>query len=248
MYYESYLQASFQLFIIVNEDIPSNSNAVLRVGSVVISCLSLFYGLCKIDLMNKRSDAVETRAAVSPEVESQVKSSQVETGTIMKRFLAQLLSKMCLFLRALICFSLYYVHENMLTSAIKYTCLDFLAIIVFFIISVFKYDFLWLLSFHGIKGILNPSSILFKLRGGDIRYSFSLLNSIYTLWYSLLGIIFSYIFLTSDLSCNESCDQFDRISRFYVFFLFTLVINVLALIYNFFIFVIFAHLTRVARA
>ena len=59
-------------------------------------------------------------------------------------------------------------------------------------------------------------------------------NSLFTLWYSLIGIIFSSIFITSDFICNESCDQFvGRLDRFAYFFQFCLVINILAFLYNF---------------
>ena len=57
----------------------------------------------------------------------------------------------------------------------------------------------------------------------------------FTMWYSLLGIIFSIIFITFDLSCDEieSCDQdVERISRFHAFFIFTLVENILVIVYS----------------
>ena len=115
VYYESFLQAVLQIFIIVIEydDIPSTFNAVLRVGSIVISCLSLFYGLCKIDLMK-------------------ISSGEVETRLIMKQLFTELMRKISLILRALLCFSLYYVYEYMLACAIVYTCTDLCCIFLLY--------------------------------------------------------------------------------------------------------------------
>ncbi len=92
----------------------------------------------------------------------------------------------------------------------------------------------------GIKSLLDPSRIWFKIEddyepGTELNWIdfFEIISNL-TLWYSLLGIIFSSIFIASYLNCNESCDQFgDRLDRFYYFFQFCLVINVLAFVYSF---------------
>ncbi len=58
-------------------------------------------------------------------------------------------------------------------------------------------------------------------------------SSIIRFWYSLIGLIFSSIFITFDFSCNESCDQFySRINRFHSFFVFCLVIDAMTIMYS----------------
>ncbi len=220
MYYESYLQANLQLFIIINDGIPLDFKAVLRVGGVIISCLSLFYGLCKMDLIK-------------------LSNGEIETVLSIKLFFNELLKKITIFLRVLVCFSLFYVHEDLLTCAIIYTCIDFLPMMLLL------FYFLWCVRnnkdtlsnikyLFGIKSILDPSRIFFKdkYKPDDwnlivFRYSFL------TLWYSLVGVIFSSIFISSYFSCNSSCDQFvNRLSRFNSFFIFSLVIYVVTFLFT----------------
>ena len=201
-----------------NIDIPLN--AVFRLTSVIISCLSLFYGLSKMDLRN-------------------VARGEIETHFCIKLFFTELLTKLAMFLRILICFSLYYVDQSLLTCAIIYTCLDFLPIIrlMFILLYTFKdfrlikeislADKLNVISLAD-KNILDPSRFIFQGKSNDWKL-IVFVNSVFTIWYSLLGIIFSSIFISSDFRCNESCD---KNSRFYAFFMFTLVIDVLAFIYS----------------
>ena len=170
-------------------------------------------------------------------------SSEPDTCSSIKLSLTESPRKIALFLRVLICFSLYYVDENMLTSAIIYTFLDFLLIIalivgIFWFNNNFELSILIFRRCFGIKSILDPGRFWFKgFKGGYEPWQWNTIvqyNSLFTIWYSLLGIIFSSIFITSDFSCNESCDQFDdRISRFRAFFIFSLVINILAFIYSY---------------
>ena len=198
-----------------NIDIPLN--AVFRLTSVIISCLSLFYGLSKMDLRNMARGEIETHLSI-------------------KLFFTELLTKLAMFLRILICFSLYYVDQSLLTCAIIYTCLDFLPIIRLMFIFLYRYyiyykDLKLNLISLADKNILDPSRCIFQgCRDKSIDWKLIVfVNSLFTIWYSLLGIIFSSIFISSDFRSNESCD---RISRFYAFFMFTLVIDVLAFIYS----------------
>ena len=199
-----------------NINIPLN--AVFRFTSVIISCLSLFYGLSQVDLRN-------------------MISSEPDTCSSIKLSLTESPRKIALFLRVLICFSLYYVDENMLTCAIIYTCLDFVPIIVLTVNSFLTEDLedlkILLIKYIGIKSILDPSRYMFKITSeGDYEPEYFAIPSF---WYSLLGLIFSGIFIAFDFSCDEieSCDQdADRISRFYAFFICTLVVNILAIVYS----------------
>ena len=199
-----------------NDDIPLN--AVFRISSVIISCLALFYGLSTIDLRN-------------------MTTSEPGTCSTIKLFFTELIHKKALFLRVLICINLFFVDENLLTCAIIYTCLDFVTIIVLTVYFFLKEDLEYLkisfIKYIGVKSILDPSRFWFKTIKGDYELDDS---GILNFWYSLLGLIFSGIFIAFDFSCDEieSCDQdADRISRFHAFFTFSLVINVLALCYSF---------------
>ncbi len=188
-------------------------NAVLLVGSVIVSCLSLFFGLCKMELRKM------TISAAIPFF----KDREFGLRDGIEVFFSELLSKITLFLRFLICFSLYYVHENLLTFAIIYTCLDFVPIII-----VGFTKFRSIKSLVGIKNIIDPNRIMFRM---SVSYGWKNaveINSLMNIYYSLVGITFSILFLSSEFSeCNESCDQFvNRVERFFTFFVFCLVINV----------------------
>ena len=222
------MQASLQIFIMLNDGFnklfevcgPAGCipvNIVLRIASAIISCLSLFYGLSKIDMRR-------------------VSAREPETCLTIKVFLVELPRKIALFLRVLICVSLYYNDENMYaeTFAIIYTCLDFLPVIVFvfwFNDYNLKDTVLALIKLVGIKSILDPSRISFMLSDGakkpDDWRNIVLFNSLFTIWYSLLGIIFPFIFIdTLPVNCNFFCD------RFLNFFISSIVIYVLAFIYS----------------
>ncbi len=171
-------------------------------------------------------------------IESEI---EIKTCSSIKFFFLELPRKISLFLRVLVGFSLFYVHENILTCAIIYTFLDFLPIIVMMIIlcSSKKKSYIKdrVTRWYGIKFLLDPSRFPFKaneeIYEPDKWNSIVLFNSVFTLWCSLLGIIFSSVFIASDFICNELCDQFiDRLDRFVSFFTFCLVINVLAFLYS----------------
>ena len=188
--------------------------------------------MCKLDLMKAFVD-------------------EPETSLTIRYFFVEFLGKLCLYMRVLICFSLYYVHESLLTCAIIYTCLDLLpvAIIVLYmwhLIGMLEgslficFPVLFFKTF-----ILDPSRLLFivdeKNMEENIEKTFTheelkdivFLNSIIRFWYSLIGLIFSSIFITLDFSCNESCDQFySKINRFHSFFVFCLVIDAMTIMYS----------------
>ena len=192
--------------------------------------------MCKLDLMKAFAD-------------------EPGTSLTIRYFFVEFLGKLCLYIRVLICFSLYYVHESLLTCAIIYTCLDLLpvAIIVLYmwhLIGMLEgslficFPVLFFKSF-----ILDPSRLLFiideKNMEENIEKTFTheelkdivFLNSIIRFWYSLIGLIFSSIFITLDFSCNESCDQFySKINRFHSFFVFCLVIDAMTIMYSIVIF------------
>ncbi len=169
-----------------------------------------------------------------------ISESEIEIGKSIQFFFLELLWKNALFLRVLIGYSLFYVHESMLTCAVIYTCLDFLPIIVLIYYlkeDVFADDITVLFVF-GIKDLLDPCRIMFKLFKDDIIHDSWIaivkMNSYLALWYSLLGIIVSNFFrLTLDFKCYEPCDQYaDRLGRFDFFFHFCLGSNVFAFLYS----------------
>ena len=96
------------------------------------------------------------------------------------------------------------------------------------------------IKYIGVKFILDPSRYLFKKKSdGDYEAKdFKFLirgNNIIIIWYSLLGFIFSSIFIVFAFGCDfeSGCDQdADRISRFGAFSIFSLVIHVLAVVYS----------------
>ena len=169
-------------------------------------------------------------------------NSEPETRLSIKFFFFELLRKIALFLRVLICCSLYYYYEYMLTTAIIYTCLDLLPPICY--ISIIFYNskklsksliFKVLIKVSEIKCILDPSRILVRYIVSFVEKEKMIIecDSLFTIWYSILGIIFSFIFLSSDLCCpNDTYDKFHRTGRFYAFFCFSLVVNILTFMYS----------------
>ena len=157
----------------------------------------------------------------------------------------ELLRKIALFLRVLICFSLFYVHEIMFIYAIVYTCLDFFPMILFVTLSCYNLNKDKKIKFiraFGIKLILDPSRMWFKkwYFKFDNRNTSNMFNCLFSLWYSLLGIIFSSLFI-NDFDYYKSdfgCESFDleveivcsRIKRFNRFFNCCLVINFAAFV------------------
>ena len=209
---ESFLQANLQIFILLNDGLKEESYW-WRIGSIIISCVSLFYGVCNFEL-HYFSDEERTPTM---------------SATVLY-FSTEILKQSALFLRFLICISLFLFHKDLTNYAIIYMCLCLLLPHLPLIVALLCGSEDTYLSLP--INILNPHRIYLSQN----IFSNAQLGCYAALtgFISLVGVIILGLFLSSDFDCKDLCEQFEnRFERIRIFYIFCVFINSITLVLSY---------------